>query len=246
MITAKQLYNYLDTVFPFETQEKWDNSGLLVDSNVPADKVLCCLDVTKQAVQRAVETGCRIILAHHPVIFSGIKSLDTTSVLVQLIKNDISVICAHTNFDKYSFGTSSRLAQFCGLCGETELNEYMVTVELENKTDFDSFAAQVKENVKIPLQYVKGAQTVSRVIVVAGSGKDMTAEIVAAGCDCIITGESSYHDMLDLSQLGVSCICLGHDESEKISVETLAETVKQGFPQVETVCYIADSLVKYI
>jgi dinuclear metal center YbgI/SA1388 family protein len=246
MITAKQLYNYLDTVFPFETQEKWDNSGLLVDSAAQTGRVLCCLDVTKQAVEMAVKENCKIILSHHPVIFSGIKSLDGSSILVQLVKNDISVISAHTNFDKYSLGTSWRLAQHCGICGETVLDGYMVTVEMENKTDFDSFIASVKEKTQIPLQYVKAAETVSKVMVVAGSGKDMTSEIVAAGCDCIVTGESSYHDMLDLSQLGVSCICLGHDESEKISVETLADTVKTGFPQVETVCYIAEGIVKYI
>ena len=73
----------------------------------------------------------------------------------------------------------------------------------------------------------------------------MTEEIVAAGCDCVVTGESSYHDMLDLKELGISTICLGHDESEKISAATFAELISAQFG-VETVVFTEDSLVNYI
>lgn len=246
MVKAKDIYSFLNEVMPFETQEKWDNSGLLVNCDKETAKVLCCLDVTKESVDKAVEQNCGIIVSHHPVIFSGIKKIDSDHILFRLIKNDISVVSAHTNFDRYAFGTSCRLAEFCGLTGDVESADFAVAVKLEDKQCFDRFVAEVKENVKIPLQYVKAADTVSKVFVVAGSGKDMTEEIVSLGCDCIITGETSYHDMLDLSQLGISCICLGHDESEKISVETLAELINGRFNEVETVCYIADGLVKYI
>ena len=54
MVTVKQIYNFLNNVLPFENQEKWDNSGLLLDMNTATDKVLCCLDVTKAAVDKAV------------------------------------------------------------------------------------------------------------------------------------------------------------------------------------------------
>ncbi len=246
MVKAKDIYNLLNDIMPFETQEKWDNSGLLVNSDRATDKILCCLDVTKESVDKAVEENCGIIVSHHPVIFSGIKKIDSEHILFKLIKNDISVVSAHTNFDRYAFGTSCRLAEFCGLCGDMEAADFAVTVKPDEKLCFDSFVSNIKENVKIPIQYVKASDTVSKIFVVAGSGKSMTDEIVAAGCDCVVTGESSYHDMLDLSQIGVSTVCLGHDESEKISVETLADIIKGNFSDVETVCYIADSLVKYI
>ena len=246
MVTVKQIYNFLNNVMPFETQEKWDNSGLLLDMDTATDKVLCCLDVTKAAVDKAVEENCKIIVSHHPVIFSGIKSMDNSSVLTKLIKNDISVISAHTNFDKYALGTSDKLAKFCGLCGAMEQTEYIVTVELNKETEFCEFIKSVKENVQVPLQAVKGCDKVSKVFVVAGSGKDMTGEILSAGCDCVITGESSYHDMLDLKELGVSTVCLGHDESEKISVETLAELISEEFEDVQTVSYVEKSLVEII
>ena len=245
MVKVKEIYEYLNSIMPFETQEKWDNSGLLVDMDESAGKILCCLDVTKAAVDKAIENGCKLIVSHHPVIFSGIKNLDKNSILVKLIKNDISVICAHTNFDRYESGTSSKLTEYCGLCGEKEQCDFAVTVKLTEPVDFETLLNTVKENTHIPLQYAKGG-SVSKVFVVAGSGKSMTEEILAAGCNCVITGESSYHDMLDLSQLGIGTICLGHDESEKISVETFAKLIEEKFEDVETVCYIEKALVKFV
>ncbi|MBR2029006.1 MAG: Nif3-like dinuclear metal center hexameric protein [Oscillospiraceae bacterium] len=245
MVTAKQVFEYLDEVMPFETQEKWDNSGLLLNSNTKTDRILCCLDVTKAAVDKAVKEKCGIIVSHHPVIFSSIKSLDSDSILFMLIQNNISVISAHTNFDKYKYGTSAKLIDFCGLCGEKEQNEFAFAVILPQEENFDVFLGRLKDKVKIKLQFVKSSENITKVMVVAGSGKGMTEEIVAAGCDCLVTGESSYHDMLDLKELGISTICLGHDESEKISVETFAELISEQFG-VKTVVYTEDSLVNYI
>ena len=246
MANAKDIYNYLNDIMPFDTQEKWDNSGLLVNCGNSCKKVLCCLDVTKAAVDKAIAENCQLIVSHHPVIFSAIKSLDCDSILVKLIQNNISVISAHTNFDKYQFGTSYRLAQFCGVKGNGELLELGLSVALEEAEVFNSFVEKIKHNVKIPLQYTKGKESVTRVFVIAGSGKGMTEEIMAAGCDCVITGESSYHDMLDLKELGISCICLGHDESEKISVDTLAKLINDKFGSVKAISYIEEGLVKYI
>ena len=245
MVKVKEVYKYLDSIMPFETQEKWDNSGLLVNMDAQTGNILCCLDVTKAAVDKAIETGCKIIVSHHPVIFSGIKNLDNSSILVKLIKNDISVISAHTNFDRYEYGTSSKLARFCGLEGEKEQCDFAVTVKLDKPVDFETVLAAVKESTQLTLQYAKGG-TVNKVFVVAGSGKSMTEEILAAGCDCVITGESSYHDMLDLSQMGIGTICLGHDESEKISVETLSQILSEKFEDIQTVCFTESSLTNYI
>ncbi|MBQ7283303.1 MAG: Nif3-like dinuclear metal center hexameric protein [Oscillospiraceae bacterium] len=246
MVTAKQIFEYLNEVMPFEMQESWDNSGLLVDAGTQTDKVMCCLDVTKAAVDKAIAENCRVIVSHHPVIFSSIKSLDCESILFKLVQNGISVISAHTNFDKYPLGTSWQLMQFCGVEGEAVQNEYAFAVKLDREESFDGFLKKVKENTKINLQYVKSNENITKVFVVAGSGKGMTEEIVAAGCDCVVTGESNYHDMLDLKELGISCICLGHDESEKISVQTFAKLISEKFAEVKTVCYIEENLVKYI
>ena len=245
MVNVKDIYNYLNEIMPFETQESWDNSGLLINSGVQTDRVLCCLDVTKAAVDKAIEENCKVIVSHHPVIFSSIKHLDCESIVFKLIQNGISVISAHTNFDKYEKGTSAKLIEFCGIEGESVQNEYAFAVTLSGVKVFDEFIQSIKENTKLNLQYVKAKENITKVMVVAGSGKGMTEEIVAAGCDCIVTGESSYHDMLDLKELGISTICLGHDESEKISVTTIAEIIRNKF-EIDTVVYTESGIVNYI
>ena len=61
MVNPKDIYNYLNDIMPFEIQEKWDNSGLLVNCGTAVEKVLCCLDVTKAAVDKAEEENCQLI-----------------------------------------------------------------------------------------------------------------------------------------------------------------------------------------
>ena len=115
MITPSQVFDLLNKEFPFETQESWDNSGLLIYSGKESSCVVVCLDVTADVVDFAVEMGAKIIVSHHPVIFSGIKEIYSGDVVYNLIKNDISVISAHTNFDKYTYGTCYDIADRLGL-----------------------------------------------------------------------------------------------------------------------------------
>ena len=246
MITANEIYLALDKIMPFETQEKWDNSGLLINSGCASEKIICCLDVTKDVVEKAIQEKCNIIISHHPVIFSAIKSLDSNSILHKIIKNNISVISAHTNFDKYKYGTCFKLSEFCGLHGEIEYQEIGIVVKLYENCDFEKFLIKVKNSVGIPVQYVKGNNKILKVFVIAGSGKGMVEEIISSDCDCVITGESGYHDMLDLKEAGISTICIGHDESEKISVETLAHIIRNEFRGIEVISFIEKGIINYL
>ncbi len=246
MVTAKKIYSVLDKIMPFESQEKWDNSGLLVDSKLESEKVLCCLDVTNAVIDRAIEEKCKIIVSHHPIIYSAIKSISSDSILYRVIQNNISVISAHTNFDKYRYGTCFKLADFCGLHGEIEYKELGLIISLYENSNFEEFLTKIKSNVEIPVQYVKGNDLIKRVFVIGGSGKGMAEEVISYNCDCLLTGESGYHDMLDLKEKGISTVCLGHDESEKISVETLANIIKNEFGEIEVNTFIEKGITQYV
>ena len=46
MATVKDIYNFIDKIASFSTQEEWDNSGLLVgDENKEVSKILFSLDI---------------------------------------------------------------------------------------------------------------------------------------------------------------------------------------------------------
>ncbi|MBR4972916.1 MAG: Nif3-like dinuclear metal center hexameric protein, partial [Clostridia bacterium] len=99
-MTVKQIFEFLDSKFPISTACDFDNVGILVgDSNAKVNKALLSLDCTLDTVKKAVDSECQLIITHHPVIFSPLKSVLNGSIVYELIRNNIAVISMHTNLD---------------------------------------------------------------------------------------------------------------------------------------------------
>lgn len=103
-----------------ELQEEWDNTGLLTGSDVwDCSGALCTLDVTADVVKEAIEKGCNLIVAHHPVIFKGLKRITgknyVETVLIEAIKNNIAIYAAHTALDNVLPGVNGKIAGKLGL-----------------------------------------------------------------------------------------------------------------------------------
>lgn len=243
MITVEQIYNLLNEKFPFDTQENWDNSGILINSQNRSDSVLVCLDVTKEAINMAKEIGAKIIVSHHPVIFSPLKYINNEDIVYSLIKNDISVISAHTNFDKYEFGTSYAIADSLNL--EIEDSEIEIGVIAQVDLTTEELGKKCKEVFGIA-ECTLPYKEVRKVFICAGSGSGMKDEVINSGADCLITGECKYHDMLDLSQIGISTITVGHDASESISLSTMADIIKNQFKDIKVEVFTSDNLQHHI
>src|ERR1043165_3040200 len=101
-------------------QESYDNSGLQVgypDEEVKG--VLLTLDVTEAVITEALERGCNMIIAHHPVIFSGLKRIAGRTyverVVQMAIKNDITIYACHTNLDNMRGGVNAKIVEKLGL-----------------------------------------------------------------------------------------------------------------------------------
>jgi len=120
MPKIKELLAVIDKEFPFGLQESYDNSGLLIGNSGDEIKgVLVTLDVTEEVVDEAIDLGLNVILAHHPLIFRGLKSLTGKNyverTVIKAVKNDIAIIASHTNTDNKPYGTNSILAVKLGL-----------------------------------------------------------------------------------------------------------------------------------
>ena len=77
MTTIKQIISYLENIVPLELQESYDNAGLIVgDENQEVKGVLICLDSTEDVIDEAVKHQCNLVIAHHPIIFAGLKKLN--------------------------------------------------------------------------------------------------------------------------------------------------------------------------
>ena len=105
---------------PLAWQESYDNSGLLTGNrSQKVTGVLVSFDCTEEVVEEAIAKGCNVIVAHHPILFKGIKQLTgrdyVERTLILAIKNDIAIYASHTNLDHAPKGVSYHLAQKLGL-----------------------------------------------------------------------------------------------------------------------------------
>ena len=109
------LTSYIQTIAPLSLQEEYDNAGLLLgDPYWECTGALCTLDVTEEVVKEAVRKNCNCIVAHHPLIFRGLKRINGSNevekTVIAAIKNNIAVYAAHTNLDNVINGVNGKIA----------------------------------------------------------------------------------------------------------------------------------------
>ncbi len=120
MTKIKDVINYLEIIAPLAHQEAYDNSGLLTGSKEnKVTNVLITLDCTEEIVAEAIKKKCNLIIAHHPIIFAGLKKLTGANyverTVIKAIKNDISIYAIHTNLDNVILGVNQQFATQLGL-----------------------------------------------------------------------------------------------------------------------------------
>lgn len=116
----REIVNALERFAPLPLQDDYDNSGLQIGlTETEATGALLCLDVNEDVVQEALELGCNLIVSHHPLIFSPLKSITGKNYIercvIKAIKNDISIYSAHTSLDNAPYGVSYKMATILGL-----------------------------------------------------------------------------------------------------------------------------------
>ncbi len=110
----------LENLAPPIYQENYDNSGLLVgDKSAEVNKVLVCLDCLEAVVDEAISKGAGLIIAHHPIIFGGLKKITGKNyierIVIKAIKNNIAIYAIHTNLDNVLKGVNNKIGQVLGL-----------------------------------------------------------------------------------------------------------------------------------
>jgi dinuclear metal center YbgI/SA1388 family protein len=115
MTTIKEVTDYLETIAPRSYQESYDNSGLLTGNpNSVVTGVLVTLDCIEAIVEEAIQTNCNLIVAHHPILFKGLKKLTGQNyverTIIKAIKHDIAIYAIHTNLDNVFAGVNKKIA----------------------------------------------------------------------------------------------------------------------------------------
>lgn len=238
---VRDVYEFINSIAPFCTAESWDNSGLILGSmGLKCNKVMLALDITRNVVDEAVENNVDLIITHHPVIFSPLKSIDYNSHIARLIAANISVISAHTCYDTAQGGMNDILCNKLGL-----INVKSVTTDegfsfrlgtLKKPTTAKDFAKHTSEALNSKcVNYSLGEKQIKSVAVCSGAGGSFSELVVKLGVDAFVTGELKYNNVIDLCESGVSVIIAGHFETEQIFKEELTTTLTEKFKDITVI-----------
>ncbi|MBD5133012.1 MAG: Nif3-like dinuclear metal center hexameric protein [Clostridiales bacterium] len=248
MTTVGEVFAFLQEKAPFELQESFDNAGFLVGrEEAVVTKILVALDITEQVVQEAAGQGAQLIVAHHPVIFGGAKSMTdqtvTGRILLALAENHIAAVCAHTNLDAVEGGVNDALALRLGLADIGQLKQAGVDgqgrpygigrIGSVSEQPLYDFAMAVKRLLGANgIRLVDGGKPVRRVAVGGGACADMMEEALSQGCDTFVTSDVKYHQFLEARALGLSLVDAGHFPTENVVCPVLKNWLSKQFPQV--------------
>lgn len=249
MANVNDILNYIESLAPKSMAEDWDNVGLLCGSGTQnVTKILVALDPFEHVCTEAANWGADLLVTHHPLIFQPPKSItDRTAVgrsIIQLIRNNISAINAHTNLDCTPGGVNDVLASKLELSDVEVLNPSGTDDEGRpwgllrcGKTDscnLQTFLTKVKAALGCEtLRYVDCGKSVCKVAVGGGSCAGALQEVANAGCDTFITADIKYNQFWDARNLGVNLIDAGHFYTENPVVSVLAAKLQEEFPDVE-------------
>ena len=250
MTTVREIESFLYGWAPRELAESWDNVGLLVgDPEAAVERVLVALDITPQVAEEALERGCHLIVAHHPVMNCAWHPVQTVRAddrqgrtLTALLRGGVAAICMHTNLDAAEGGVNDILAEKLGLTQPEMLTEEKIgrIGTLKCEIPLVEFTHSVIELLRCNgLRYVDAGRPVHRVAVGGGACGCYIPQAIAAGCDTFVTSDLKYNDFLDTE--GLNLIDAGHFPTENVVCPALRDRLAEAFPAVDVLCSTSHS-----
>ncbi|KAG5420165.1 NIF3 [Candida metapsilosis] len=232
--------------------KSWDNTGLLLDSSVDDTaqsaspiKVLLTIDLTQSVADEAIDKGAKFIMAYHPFIFRGLKSITPQDPqqksLLKLVKNDISVYSPHTAVDSAKGGVNDFLVE--AIAGKTNIQSSTPIepdssdpecgmgrlVNLKESSNLKDLVSRVKQ--QLGLDHVQVAESkngpdhdINSIAICAGSGGGVFKGLKA---DLYFTGELSHHEALYFKESGSSVISCNHSNTERPFLKFIKEQLQK-------------------
>jgi len=228
MINTLQIYELINSLAPFSLSEGYDNVGVIYDDGRATNRILFALDITRQTIGEAAELGCGILVSHHPVMFGGVDKIKKEDPVALAIQKGISLVSAHTNYDRVEGGTSDVLAGLLGITVTGEVQEGLGRIgHLKGICSPTLLLERIKKVLAVDaLEAVIGERDISKVVVVAGSGGDLE-NILEMDIDAVITGECRYHHAIKAKQNGVTLVIAGHFATENQGFQELQKRVEK-------------------
>lgn len=247
----KDIIAVLEQIAPPQLQETYDNSGLLVGNfDTEVTGILCCLDSTEAVVEEAVRKGCNLIVAHHPIVFRGLKRLNGANyverTVINAIRAEVAIYAIHTNLDNvHRQGVNAKIAEKLGLqrtrvlvprTGLEEIGAGLLGEFDRPMTEADFLQLLKNQLYANCIRYTALlGKPIQRVAVCGGSGSFLLTAALRSGADAFVTADFKYHEFFDAdSQILIADV--GHYESEQFTIQLLHDIIREKFPTFAVHC----------
>ena len=239
MTNIKSVCEFLDQFAPTALAEDWDNVGLILgDSTREASKIMTCLTVTPESAGEAIDQKVDLIVSHHPLPFSATKRITTdqtpTRLIWELARAGVSIYSPHTGFDSATEGINQMLCDRLEIQSTDPIVPNRANPEMPGAgrigkipavTSLREFAQKVKDSFSLPRIQVVGNldSNIQRIATACGSGGSFLSKAASRGAECLVTGEATFHSVLEARARKVSMVLMGHYFSERFAIENLAD-----------------------
>ncbi len=219
----------------------YDNSGIIINCGGEVSGALFSLDLSETAVNRAEELGYNLIVTHHPAIYGGVSRFDLKTnaqsrALAKCLKNGISVISMHLNFDAAPQGIDYYLMQGIGgteskVLAQVEGGGYGRAYDVRPRT-MPELIEDIRKNFNTNRVIVHGGtdKKISKIASFCGAGLDDAAVAFAKseGVDAVVSSDLSHHRISELVESGIAVIQLTHYCCEAYGFNKIYHNVKTG------------------
>jgi dinuclear metal center YbgI/SA1388 family protein len=250
-MSIQDITSLLEKMAPPSLQENYDNTGFITgNANWNCTGAIIALDATEAVVQEAIQNNCNLIIAHHPIIFSGLKKITgknyVEKTVIAAIKNDIAIYAIHTNLDNVMHGVNAKIADKLGLINRQVLqpkNDFLalndtnyqigsgLAGELPVPLSETDLLSGIKEkfNLSVIKHTALTGKPVKKVALCGGAGSFLVGAAIAAGADFYISADIKYHEFFDANNRLVIAD-IGHYESEQFTIDLLFDILREKFP----------------
>jgi dinuclear metal center YbgI/SA1388 family protein len=229
----------IDKIAPFNVQEEWDNSGLVIgDLSCKVDGLALALDLTPEVIDKARDLGVNVIVTHHPPIISPMKKWDVSNYSASLFYKSahygMNVISAHTNLDMSYNGINVTLAE------SLKIHDYKPLIDFQENAfglgAWGHFEAEVSKDELAELMarawnvswiaFYGQRERFKKVALCGGSGGEFWVNAFNVGADIYITADMKYHQIAE-AQRYLTLAIVDHGQMERGGLSKFMEKLKQ-------------------
>ena len=253
MYTVKDVFALMDTIAPMKNLHKGDNSGLIVgNTSMPAKKVLFTLDITCEAVREAAQTGANVIIAHHPVIFHPLYTLDETNPACLALKHGIACICFHSPLDISKGGINDIIFDMLNSTVSLKKQEVLEPIHpdgsgygwvcsVDSEIMPDELGRKLKEIFGCTVvRYTNSGKPIKKIAFCSGGAGGTLPLAMEHGADAYISGDVKHDQWITARNSGIALFDCGHFHTEDIVISYLIKRFTEEYPGLEAVQAKAD------